>query len=167
MDVVLVVSQIIARSSVILIPLPWYPGFTSPQLCPVSSAVRAILQFSLLFLTTHLMFPRSGNWTLSSSQQTCPKAARAVLRVPVRATASWVFFAIHGTPGQRIPGFHQSHSSGEQSPIVASSETLGGWTLISRCIGYFSLWFPFIILSFTGSGLSFPTSSHHRTTCII
>lgn len=140
MDVVLVASQMIARSSLILIPLPRYPRFTNPQLCPASSAVRAIhLHFSLLFLTTHLMFARSGNWALSSSQQACPEAARAALRVPVRATASWLFFAIHGTPGQRIPGFHQNHSSGEQSPVVAPSETLGGWTLISRCIGYFSL----------------------------
>lgn len=150
---------------------PMVPQIHQPSiLSRLTCSKRSIcLLFSLFFLTLHLMFTRFANWTLSSFLQACPEAARALLSAPMRGTAFWLFLAMRGTPGQGIPGFPQNRSSGQQSLVAALSETPGGWTLISRSIGHFSLWFPFVIVSFTGSDLSFPTSSHHRrlSTCAI
>lgn len=80
---------------------------------------------------------RFCNWIPSSLQQTCSEAANAVLSLPGRGPASWIFLAMHGTTDRGIPSFPQNHSSGKQFHVATSSETLWFWTLISRSNWYF------------------------------
>lgn len=49
-------------------------------------------------------FTCSGNYALLFFQQVSPEAARAVLSVPMRGTASWLFLVMHGMLSRGIPG---------------------------------------------------------------